>query len=112
LLQLQSRSLTSCKHAEEAHLVHQHQILLDKITEYYKQRAKKLWAVDGDDAAEFFQQTVIKRKWKSCLAHIQDIQGNIISTPVNNRAAWDWIQEDVTDLITNFYRKRLNFQNL
>jgi len=28
------------------------------------------------------------------------------------RAAWDWIQEDVTDLITNFYRKRVNFQNL
>jgi hypothetical protein len=81
LLQLQSQSLTSCQHADEAHLVHQHQILLDKITEYYKQRAKKLWAVDGDNDTVFFQQTVIERKRKNRIVHVQDLQGNIISTP-------------------------------
>lgn len=95
LLQLQSQSLTSCQHADG-----EHEILLDKITEYYKQRAKKLWAVDGDDDTEFFQQTVIEKKRKNRIVHVQDLQGNIISTP-----------GEIADVFITYFKNLLSTSN-
>ena len=41
-------------HAKEENLIQQHNIILDKITDHYRQLSKKHWATEGDRNTRFF----------------------------------------------------------
>uniref|UniRef100_A0A8R7VE86 Endonuclease/exonuclease/phosphatase domain-containing protein n=1 Tax=Triticum urartu TaxID=4572 RepID=A0A8R7VE86_TRIUA len=45
---------------------------LSKLNQYYKQRAKKNWAIGGDRNTRFFQQAVLKRRRRNTIFSIKD----------------------------------------
>ena len=48
-------------HAKDETLIQQHNLILDKITEHYRQLSKKHWATEGDRNTRFFQQACTRR---------------------------------------------------
>jgi len=48
-------------HAKEENLIQQHNMILDKITDHYRQLSKKHWAIEGDRNTKFFQQACTRR---------------------------------------------------
>jgi hypothetical protein len=45
-------------HAKEVNLTYQYEQTMTKLTEFYRQRAKKHWAHDGDRNSSYFHNTV------------------------------------------------------
>ena len=56
----------------EASLVSRYEQNMVKLTEYYQQRAKKHWAINGDRNTTFFHHAVLKRRRKNRIASIKD----------------------------------------
>jgi hypothetical protein len=52
-------------HAKEETLIQQHNLILDKITEHYRQLSKKHWATEGDRNTKFFQQACTRIRQKN-----------------------------------------------
>jgi peptidoglycan hydrolase CwlO-like protein len=48
-------------HSLEVNLISQYEQNLTKLTEFYRQRAKKHWATHGDRNTSFFHNAVLKR---------------------------------------------------
>lgn len=76
LTQLQSNHPTNRNHSHEHNLALQHQQLLQKNSEYHRQRYKQHWVRKGDRNTEFFHQAIVKRCRKNRISFIQDHQGN------------------------------------
>lgn len=60
LTQLQNQHPAHRNHAQEQNLTLQHQTLLQKNSEYHRQRYKKQWVRKGDRNTDFFHQTILK----------------------------------------------------
>ena len=69
LVQLQDHSLQS-------KLVSQYENSLTKLTEFYRQRAKKHWVTQGDRNTSFFHNVVQTRKRRNRIISIKDAHGN------------------------------------
>jgi hypothetical protein len=59
----------------------QYEETMTKLTEYYRQRAKKHWATQGDRNTSYFHNAVIKRRRRNRIVSIRDAHGNIIHNP-------------------------------
>lgn len=59
-------------HSLEASLICKYEQNMTKLTEYYRQRAKKHWAVNGDRNTTYFHHVVLKRRRKNRIASIKD----------------------------------------
>jgi len=53
-------------HAKEEILIKQHNLITDKITDYYRQLSKKHWATKGDRNTKFFQHACCSENGLSC----------------------------------------------
>lgn len=73
-IQVQNKSL-------EANLVAQYEESMTKLTDFYRQRAKKHWATFGDRNTSFFHNAVLKRRRRNRIISIKDAQGNIYHDP-------------------------------
>jgi hypothetical protein len=63
-------------HSLQARLVTQYEENLAKLTEFYRQRAKKHWATQGDRNTSFFHNAVQKRNRRNRIVSIKDSNGN------------------------------------
>lgn len=57
-------------HAKEEQLIQQHNMILDKLTDHYRQLSKKHWATEGDRNTRFFQQACTRRRHKNRILFI------------------------------------------
>uniref|UniRef100_J3N6X5 Reverse transcriptase domain-containing protein n=1 Tax=Oryza brachyantha TaxID=4533 RepID=J3N6X5_ORYBR len=96
-----------------------HDALLQKLSDYYKQRAKLHWSLQGDRNTAFFQHNQHETHTKPKSPSQQDIL-NIIKNMKTDAApgpdgfnsafyvsCWDWIKHDVTTLIHDFYTSQV-----
>jgi hypothetical protein len=67
----------------EVSLIAQYEENLTKLTEYYRQRAKKHWATQGDRNTTFFHNAVQKRKRRNRIVSIRDAHGNDMFDPAD-----------------------------
>ena len=81
LLQHQSKIPALRDYQLETSLATQHYLLLTKNAEYHKQRAKQLWATQGDRNTEFFHKAIMKRARRNKITSIIDTNGNVHSDP-------------------------------
>lgn len=68
-------------HNLEASLIAQYEENMTKLTEFYRQRAKKQWATRGDQNTSFFHHAVLKRGRKNHIFSINDSQSNPVHDP-------------------------------
>jgi hypothetical protein len=55
---------------KEKELIASYDLLMEKLSDYHRQRAKKDWIKDGDRNTSFFQQASIKRRRKNRIASL------------------------------------------
>lgn len=69
-------------HSLEVNLISQYEQNLTKLTEFYRQRAKKHWATQGDRNTSYFHNVVHKRRRRNRIICIKDNLGrsNLSST--------------------------------
>jgi hypothetical protein len=65
----------------EATLIGQYEQTMMKLTEYYRQRAKKHWATQGDRNTSYFHNAVLKRRRRNRIVSIADVHGNHLHDP-------------------------------
>ena len=65
----------------EANLIAQYEETMTKLTEFYRQRAKKHWATQGDRNTSYFHHAVLKRKRRNRIVAIKDVHDNILHDP-------------------------------
>jgi hypothetical protein len=87
-------------HDLEASLIAQYEDTITKQTEFYRQRAKKHWATQGDRNTSFFHNAVLKRGRRNRIASIKDSQGNILHDP-------DDIAKEFVSYFQNIFRSSL-----
>ncbi len=75
ILQVQSNANRANLLHEEKRLEQLHDALMSKLSDFYKQRAKKYWIQQGDRNTSFFQQAVHKRRRKNRIAGIMTRDG-------------------------------------
>jgi hypothetical protein len=68
-------------HNLEVSLIAQYEQNMTKLTEYYRQRAKKHWATQGDRNTAFFHNVVQKRKRINRIVSIRNSHGNDVFDP-------------------------------
>jgi hypothetical protein len=68
-------------HNLEVSLISQYEENMIKLTEYYRQRAKKHWASQGDRNTAFFHNAVQKRKRRNRIISIRNSHGNDLYDP-------------------------------
>jgi hypothetical protein len=68
-------------HNLEVSLIAQYEQNMTKLTEYYRQRAKKHWATQGDRNTSFFHNAVQKRKRRNRIVSIRNAQGDEMFDP-------------------------------
>jgi hypothetical protein len=80
-------------HSLEVNLISQYEQNLTKLTEFYRQRAKKHWATHGDRNTSFFHNAVLKRRRRNRIISINDSLGNNLFDP-----------EDIAKEFVNYFR--------
>ena len=80
-------------HVLEANLIDEYENTMTKQTEYYRQRAKKHWATQGDRNTSFFHNAVLKRTRRNRIVSINDNQGNILYDP-----------DDIAKVFVNYFQ--------
>jgi hypothetical protein len=70
---------------------------LIKLTEYYRQRAKKHWATQGDRNTSYFHNAVRKRRCRNRIISIKDNFGNNLFDP-------DDIAKEFVSYFRNIFR--------
>ena len=68
-------------HALEASLISQYEQSITKLTEAYRQRAKKHWSTQGDRNTAYFHNAVQKRRRRNRIASINDTFRNTLIDP-------------------------------
>jgi hypothetical protein len=68
-------------HSLEVNLISQYEQNLTKLTEYYRQRAKKHWATQGDRNTLYFHNAVRKRRRRNRIMSIKGNFGNNLFDP-------------------------------
>jgi hypothetical protein len=67
-------------HVKEENLIQQHNLITDKITNYYRQISKKHWATKGDRNTKFFQHACSRRRRKNRILFIHNNSGQAFSS--------------------------------
>jgi hypothetical protein len=78
---IQMRPLQLQDHNLEVSLIAQYEENMTKLTEYYRQRAKKHWATQGDRNTTFFHNAVQKRRRRNRIVSIRNTHGNDLHDP-------------------------------
>jgi hypothetical protein len=65
----------------DAKLIAQYEENMTKLTEFYRQRAKKNWAVHGDRNTSYFHTAALKRRRRNRIVSIKDAHGNNLFDP-------------------------------
>uniref|UniRef100_A0ACD5Z7B9 Uncharacterized protein n=1 Tax=Avena sativa TaxID=4498 RepID=A0ACD5Z7B9_AVESA len=78
---IQMQPIQVQNHSLEADLILQHEENMTKLIEYYRQRAKKHWATQGDRNTSFFHNAVLKRRRRNRIISISDTHGNNLHDP-------------------------------
>jgi hypothetical protein len=78
---IQIKPIHDQDHATEATLIGQYEQTMTKLTEYYRQRAKKHWATQGDRNTSYFHNAVLKRRRRNRIVSIADVHGNSLHDP-------------------------------
>jgi hypothetical protein len=81
-------------HSLEAKLISQYESNMTKLNEFYKQRAKKHWATQGDRNTTFFHQAVTKRKRRNRIMSIKNTQGQDMFDP-----------QEIAEEFINYFRE-------
>jgi hypothetical protein len=66
---------------------------MTKLTEFYRQRAKKHWATQGDRNTSYFHHAILKRKRRNRIVSITDVNGNNLHDP-----------DDIATEFVNYFR--------
>jgi hypothetical protein len=74
--EIQMKPVPLQDHSLQARLVSQYEDNLTKVTEFYRQQAKKHWATQGDRNTSFFYNAVQKCKRRNRVVSIKDTHGN------------------------------------
>jgi hypothetical protein len=80
-------------HSLEAKLIGQYEETMTKLTEFYRQRAKKRWATQGDRNTSYFHHAILKRKLRNRIVSINDVNGNNLHGP-----------DDIATEFVNYFR--------
>lgn len=67
---------------------------MTKLTEYYRQRAKKHWAAKGDRNTSYFQNAVLKCRRRNHIVCIANAHGNYLHDP-----------NDIADEFVSYFKK-------
>lgn len=78
---IQLQPLNMQDHSMEANLIAQYEETMTKLTEFYRQRAKKHWATQGDRNTSYFHHAVFKRKRRNPIVAVKDVNDNILHDP-------------------------------
>lgn len=70
LLKIQSSPDREHLYFEEKRIVQQHDITMQKLADYHKQRSKKHWVQKGDRNTSFFQKATQKRRRKNRISSV------------------------------------------
>jgi hypothetical protein len=84
-------------HSLEVKLISQYEENMTKLTEFYRQRAKKHWATQGDRNTSFFHNAVLKRKLHNRIVSIKYACGNNLFDPED-------IANEFVDYFKNIFR--------
>jgi hypothetical protein len=78
---IQNQPVQDQDHSLEAKLISQYEDNMTKLTEFYRQRAKKHWAVHGDRNTSYFHNAVRKRQRRNRIVSIKNGHGNDLFDP-------------------------------
>jgi hypothetical protein len=81
ILDQQSKPPNQQDFSLQQHLTQQHHDLLLKEETYHLQRAKKNWAILGDQNTSFFHQAIVKRNRKNRITHLINPDGTQATSP-------------------------------
>jgi hypothetical protein len=79
--EIQLKPLQMQDHSLQERLAAQYEENLTKLTEFYRQHAKKHWATQGDRNTSFFHNAVQKLKRQNRIVSIKDTHGNNLFDP-------------------------------
>ena len=91
-------------HVNEENLIEQHNLITDKITDYYCQLSKKHWATKGDRNTKFFQHTCSRRRQKNRILFIHNDSGQTVSSPQD-------IAHEFVQYFTNLFTSSIPMQS-
>lgn len=78
---IQKQPIQDQDHSLEAKLIAQYEENMTKLTEFYRQRAKKHQAVHGDRNTSYFHNDVLKRRHRNHIVSIKEAHGNNLFDP-------------------------------
>jgi hypothetical protein len=91
--EIQVRPFHEQDHNEEEKLTLAYEQTMTRLTEYYKQRAKKQWAIHGDKNTRYFHIFVMKRRRKNRIVSINNPKGQITLDP-----------EEIAQCFVNYFK--------
>lgn len=89
---LQANPIHLQDHNREASLIEQYDKTMTKLTEFYRQRAKRHWATIGDRNTNYFHNSVLKRRRKNRISSIIDHNNKILQSP-----------DEIADCFINYF---------
>ena len=102
---IQMQPIQEQDHSLEVKLIAQYEENMTKLTEFYRQRAKKHWATHGDRNTSFFHNAVLKRKRRNRIVSINDTNGNNLFDPEDiAREFVDYFKNIFQSLCPNYDR--------
>jgi hypothetical protein len=101
--EIQMKPVHMQDHVQETRLIAQYEDNMTKLTEFYRQRAKKHWAIKGDRNTSFFHHAVLKRRRRNYICSIKNAQGDTIHDPT------DVVSEFVNYFRHIFHSNRTNY---
>jgi hypothetical protein len=78
---IQKQPIQDQDHSLEVKLISQYEDTMTKLTEFYRQRSKKHWAVHGDRNTSYFHSAVRKRQRRNRIVSIKDEHGRNLFDP-------------------------------
>lgn len=87
-------------HSMEANLIEQYDRIMTKLTEYYRQRAKRHWATKGYRNTTYFHNSVLKRRRKNRISVIYDHNNCMFQNP-----------DDIASCFINYFSNLFNSCN-
>lgn len=75
-----------------------HDALMGKLSDFYKQRAKKHWIQKGDRNTSFFQQAIHKRRKNKIAAILTD-------------NGWTHNPDEIASIFINYFTNLLSYSN-
>jgi hypothetical protein len=79
--EIQEKPIQEQDNNEEEKLIESYEQTMTKLTQHYKQRAKKHWATHGDKNSKYFHISLLKRRRRNRIVSIKNSQGQITLDP-------------------------------